>query len=261
MSIRIAIPEPASSQYVEDALSYNQRSLPQYLAALHSAGATAIPIPLHESPERIAKILSTTAGILLPGSGADIDPARYGQDRAESCDDPDPARWAVDTQLLDDAFRLRKPVLAICHGVQGMNVWLGGSLIQDIPSQIGSAVDHAPGRTVLDAHPVEIAPGSLLASLTPASEPRPLLVNSSHHQSVLAPANRLVVVARCPIDGVVEAVELVASTDKPQWVLGVQWHPERTYLHSALSRAIFAGFARAAEGWGSRRVEEALQPA
>src|ERR1700676_2529316 len=99
-SVHIAIPEPTSPLHVEDSAAYNQRSLPQYLHALYSAGATPIPIPLHETPQRVAKILSTCQGILLPGSPADIDPQMYGERPVAECEAPDPARAAVDELLI-----------------------------------------------------------------------------------------------------------------------------------------------------------------
>ena len=126
MSVHIAIPEPTSGDS-----AYNQRSLPPYLAALHSAGATAIIIPLHERQDRVARLLASVQGILLPGSRYDVDPQRYGEAPIPECDEPDPARTAVDELLLQDAFNLHKPILSICHGAQTLNVWRNGSLVQD----------------------------------------------------------------------------------------------------------------------------------
>ena len=126
--VHIAIPEPTSPQFVPDSAAYNQRSLPQYLHSLISAGATPIPVPLHESPQRVARILSTCHGILLPGSPADIDPQTYGQ-LPQGSEPPDPARAAVDELLLQDAFNLHKPILAICQGLQALNTWRNGTLI------------------------------------------------------------------------------------------------------------------------------------
>ena len=123
MCVHIAIPEPTGSDP-----EYNQRSLPPYLAALRSAGATPILVPLHERQDRVARLLSGVQGILLPGSRYDVDPQRYGEDPIPECGEPDPARTAVDELLLQDAFSLYKPILAICHGTQSLNVWLNGSL-------------------------------------------------------------------------------------------------------------------------------------
>jgi putative glutamine amidotransferase len=244
MSVLIAIPEPTSGDP-----AYNERSLPPYLAALEAAGATALVVPLNERQDRVAERLAGVHGILLPGSGYDIDPQRFGEDPIPECGEADPARTAVDELLLQDAFNLHKPILAICHGAQGLNVWCNGSLIQDLKT----AVNHRPGREVVEAHPVRIAAGSRLASLLPPGKPGEPQVNSSHHQAIRAPGDNLRVIATSPGDGVIEAVEL----DSPgHFVLGVQWHPERTYVHSAFSRAIFAAFVDAAERWEPRRVED-----
>ena len=246
MCVHIAIPEPTSS-----APAYNQRSLPPYLAALRSAGATPIIVPLHERQDRVARLLTGVQGILLPGSRFDVDPQRYGEDPVPECGEPDPARTAVDELLLQDAFSLYKPILAICHGAQTLNVWLDGSLVQDLKT----GVDHRPGQEVAEAHPVRIAPGSRLAGLIPRRHGAEPLVNSSHHQAIRVPGDNLLVSAVSPLDGVVEAIEL-DSTE--HFVLGVQWHPERTYTHSAFSRAIFAAFVQAAVVWQPRRIEESV---
>jgi putative glutamine amidotransferase len=249
MPIRIAIPEPTSSDP-----AYNQRSLPLYLAALHAAGATPIIVPLHERQDRVAKLLAGVQGILLPGSRYDVDPQRYGEDPIPECGDADPARTAVDELLLQDAFNLHKPILAICHGTQSLNVWCNGSLIQDLKTP----VNHRPGREVVEAHPVRIAQGSRLARSLPPDEPVEPQVNSSHHQAIRRPGDNLVVTAVSPGDGIIEAVEL----DSPgHFVLGVQWHPERTYTQKAFSRAIFAAFDAAAEAWEPRRIEDSVAPA
>src|ERR1700690_1478840 len=127
MTIRIAIPEPTSSD-----TEYNQRALPQYIAALHAAGATPVIVPLHERQDRVARVLAGVQGILLPGSLYDVDPERFGATRIPECGPADPGRTAVDELLLQDAFNLRKPILGICHGAQTLNVWLNGTLIQDL---------------------------------------------------------------------------------------------------------------------------------
>ena len=237
-TLRIAIPEPTSTDH-----AYNTRSLPQYIAALHSVGATATVIPLTERPDRVAKLLSTTHGVLFPGSGFDVDPERYGDSRISACEPADPARTAVDELLLQDAFNLHKPILAICYGIQSMNVWRGGSLIQDLAHEGKTRVNHQPGRTVEEAHAVQITPNSRLDRIAGAQT---FQVNSSHHQAVRVPGNSLKVTAVSPEDGVIEAAELDSSD---HFVVGVQWHPERTVTTSAVSRALFAALAHEAESW------------
>lgn len=246
MCVHVAIPEPTSSDP-----AYNQRSLPPYLAALRSAGATPIIVPLHEQQDRVARLLAGVQGILLPGSKFDIDPQRYGEDPIPDCGEADAARTAVDELLLQEAFNLRKPILAICHGAQSLNVWRSGSLVQDLKT----AVDHRPGREVVEAHPVRIEPKSRLARLIPQGYPAEPQVNSSHHQAIRIAGDSLLVSAVSPEDGVVEAVEL---NSPDHFVMGVQWHPERTYTLSAFSRAIFAAFVQAAVVWQPRPIEESV---
>jgi len=286
VSIHIAIPEPTSPLYVPGSSAYNLRSLPQYLHALHAAGATPIPIPLHETPQRVAKILSTCHGVLLPGSPADIDPQTYGESPIPACETPDPARAAVDELLIQDAFNLHKPILAICQGLQALNVWCGGTLYQDLPTQLGREVNHAPDRSIVEAHPISVTHGTRLASIVPLhdianpehkdllefrttrnsshtalplhEDPYHLYVNSSHHQAIRAHGDNLIVSARCPQDDVIEAVELNSSGPDAHFVLAVQWHPERTYIQSAFSRNIFAAFVQAAALWTPRKIEESV---
>jgi putative glutamine amidotransferase len=275
MSLRIAIPEPSVDT------EYNQRCLPSYISALQSAGATAIIVPLHERPDRVAKLLASVQGVLLPGSLFDVDPERYGESPIPACGPADSARTAVDELLLQDAFNLHKPIFGICHGTQTLNVWRNGSLIQDLPSVVGITVDHSPGRGITDAHPIAITPHSrleaILGTVKPASladtyfprtqrnpqdptlssgdDPAAPSVNSSHHQAIRTPGDNLRVTALSPADGVIEAVELDAPD---HFVVAVQWHPERTYITSAFSRALFAAFVHAAEAWQPRRIEESV---
>src|SRR5271157_1761497 len=214
MCVYIAIPEPTGSDS-----AFNQRSLPPYLAALRSAGTTPIIVPLHEHQDRVARLLAGVQGVLLPGSKFDVDPQRYGEVAAPECGPPDPARAAVDELLLQDAFNLHKPIMAICGGMQTLNVWLNGSLVQDL----NTSVNHRPGREVAEAHPVRIAPGSRLAGLVPRDNSSDPMVNSSHHQAIKIVGDGLLVSAVSPADGVIEAVEL---DSREHFVLGVQWHPE-----------------------------------
>jgi putative glutamine amidotransferase len=250
MPVQIAIPVPTSSDP-----EYNGRCLPTYVAALEAAGAQAVIVPLSEPQAHVARLLAGVQGILLPGSKHDVDPQRYGEAPIPECGEADEARTAVDELLLQDAFNLKKPILAICHGTQTLNVWRNGSLVQDLKT----AVDHMPGREVVKAHPVRIAEGSRLAALLAASgEPiggQGAQVNSSHHQAVRVPGDNLLVSAVSSMDGVIEAVEL----DAPEhFVVAVQWHPERTYAESGLSRAIFAAFRDAAAAWQPPRVEASV---
>jgi putative glutamine amidotransferase len=252
---RIAIPEPTSTD-----AAYNQRSLPQYIRAIEAAGGVAVPIPLHESPASQANMLASCSAILLPGSPADVDPARYGQQAAPATAAMDAGREAADNLLLQDAFALAKPILGICYGLQSLNVWRQGSLIQDLPhppdATAGAAesiVNHEPGREVQNAHPVRVTRGSRLSRLGPSADQDELRVsvNSSHHQAVDRPGEQLVVAAMSPEDGVIEALE---GAEPGQFVVAVQWHPERSYESSEASRALFAAFLEAARSWEPSRA-------
>jgi putative glutamine amidotransferase len=250
---RIAIPEPTSTDE-----AYNQRSLPQYIRAVEAAGGTAVPVPLHTTPAELASILASCSGVLLPGSPADVDPVRYGQDRVKECAAKDDAREAVDDLLLQGAFNQGKPILGICYGLQSLNVWRQGTLIQDLPhadAAVAGTVNHQPGREVQKAHPILVKPGSRLSHvLKAAGEEAPgLFVNSSHHQAIGRPGKALEVVATSPDDGVIEALE---GSDPNQFLVAVQWHPERSYDLSAASRALFAAFLDAAREWVASDASE-----
>jgi putative glutamine amidotransferase len=243
MAIRIAIPEPSTDA------EYNARALPQYVDALKAAGAEPVVVPLNEPQEHVAKLLKSVQGVLLPGSKFDVDPERYGEAREPECGEDDPARTAADELLLQDAFNMRKPVLAICHGAQTLNVWRNGTLIQDLKT----SVNHRPGREVVNAHPVELTKGSRLTEILAKAGEAKVQVNSSHHQAVRAAGDNLRVSAVSPDDGVVEAVELDVQD---HFVVGVQWHPERTYGQSAFSRAIFGAFVREAGEWEPPQADQ-----
>jgi putative glutamine amidotransferase len=216
--------------------------LEKYLEAVRRAGAEPVPVSVLLPPGELRQLVQTLDGLVLTGSPADVDPARYGAARRAECADPDPDRERTDFALLEHAFAEHKPVLAICFGIQSLNVFLGGSLIQDIPSDIGAKIEHEWHReegAPEPFHAAQIEPGSQLAQLAGSSEAR---VNSSHHQSVKEPARGLRLAARAP-DGVIEAVEWTGDSN---WVMGVQWHPERLAATDALAQSLFRGLVSAA---------------
>jgi putative glutamine amidotransferase len=208
---------------------------------------------LDADPGEWAAILASCSGVLLPGSPADVDPARYGQERIEECAAKDDAREAVDDLLLQGAFDEGKPILGICYGLQSLNVWRQGTLLQDLPhadASIPGVVNHQPGREVQKAHPIQVTAGTRLSRLVNGlEESTGSFVNSSHHQAVGSPGQELMIAAVSPVDGVIEALE---GADPGQFVVAVQWHPERSYDVSAASRALFAAFLDAAREWPSR---------
>ena len=360
MRPRIAIPLPHSTD-----LKYGEQALPQYMQAVEMAGGEPVRIPLDQPPAQVMKLIERCDAVLLPGSNADVDPAKFKASRHSKTESADPRRDAVDELLLRDAYDARKPVLGICYGLQILNVYRSGTLLQHIESP----VNHEAGRKVAVAHMAEIEPQSKLARIVAtgaeapnsaqpdiprlklgastvartappgdgsegvrtalsgdASEPprhaselpgdgskastaveaagtvvetpgtvveapgtaveavgtavdstRPSLqaagtaveapgfsrgissaaspgasapggtlvipVNSSHHQSAEVIGEGLRIVARCPDDGIIEAVE---GTADDHFVLAVQWHPERS-TDDARSRAIFRALIEAAK--------------
>lgn len=235
---RIAIPVPHSGDR-----DYAERALPQYEAAVRGAGGEPVRIELDQAPAQVLKQVEGCDAVLLPGSRADVDPQKYNAARHEKTAEGDLKRAAVDELLLEDAYQSRKPVLAICYGLQTLNVYRAGSLVQHIES----AINHSAGRQVPKAHTVKIDPGSRLAEIVGAKSGQVLAVNSSHHQSADASGDGLRVVARCPDDGVVEALE---GTAPDHFVLAVQWHPERSVGDAPelaeSAQAIFRAFVEAA---------------
>ena len=230
MKPRIAIPVPHSES------DYANRSLPPYLKAIEAAGGECVKIELTQNNQQIARLATMCDAILLPGSRADIDPEKYGQARHPKCAPADPARDNVDELLLQDAFNMRKPVFGICYGLQSLNVWRTGSLVQHIET----VLNHEPGKDVVRAHTVNVEPNSQLAGIIGSADG--VWVNSSHHQSADVVGDGLRIVARSQ-DGVIEAVE---GTAPDHWVVAVQWHPERTVELDEPSRRLFAAFIEAA---------------
>jgi putative glutamine amidotransferase len=249
MRPRIAIAVPHSERR-----EYNERALPQYVHAVEAEGAEAVPVPADASPTEIASILNSCQGVLLPGSPADVDPQKYGAAKDPHTNPADPGRDNVDELLLQDAHNMYKPVLGICYGLQALNVWRTGTLLQHIQSP----VNHEAGKMVPIAHEVKVEPDSELARILGDAfrqERLEIPVNSSHHQSADVAGDGLRVVARCPEDGVIEALE---GTNPQHFVLGIQWHPERSYDQDATSKAIFHAFVDAAKHWHPREVSESV---
>jgi putative glutamine amidotransferase len=214
------------------------------------AGGEPVLVSLLLSPEDMKRRAAELDAFLLTGSPADVDPVHFHAKRHPATVDADSARERTDFMLLEHALATSKPVLAICYGVQSLNVFLGGNLIQDIPSELGSKVCHSPiedetpgSADIIDAmHGALFYAGRVLElSGAPSAD-----VNSSHHQSVNEPGRGLRITAHAP-DGVVEAVEWTGDTN---WVVGVQWHPERM-PEDALAQALFRDLLAAARQVGA----------
>jgi putative glutamine amidotransferase len=222
----------------------------KYLEAVREAGGQPVPISLAASADAVARLASSLDGIVLAGSPADVEPSRYGAPRHAKCAEADEDRERIDFALLELCFAARKPVLAICYGIQSLNVFLSGTLIQDVSAEIGAKVAHSnDDEAETDTlHGIAIEAGSEISKMVGLRE---AIVNSSHHQAVLAPGNGLRITARAP-DGVIEALEWIGDEN---WVVGVQWHPERMMGSDPLGRAMFGSLVKEA---AMRKVRAAL---
>ncbi|HLK02886.1 MAG TPA: gamma-glutamyl-gamma-aminobutyrate hydrolase family protein [Candidatus Acidoferrum sp.] len=222
-----------------------REKLDNYFAAVRRAGAEAEEISLQQRPEDLTAQIERLDGFVLPGSPADVEPSRYGAVRHEKTKTLDPARDRTDSTILDHAIAERKAVLAICYGCQILNVHQRGTLVQDIPAERPGTETH--GNTDLAAgvkkgdaeHDATLMEGSRLAKLAGAGR---VHINSSHHQAIDRPGEGLRVTARSA-EGIVEGVELEGAG---QWVVGVQWHPERM-PDDAFAQKIFGDFVAAVE--------------
>ncbi len=231
---RIAIPLPVSTDQ-----AYNQRSYPDYARAVEAAGGEPQPIALDLAPDEVARLLSRCDAALLPGSPADVDPQKYDAQRDPHTAAADARRDMVDELVLQDAYNMRKPLLGICYGLQALNVWRSGTLVQHIES----SVNHEAGRKVPQAHSVRVDPHSRLATVL-GRHAREIPVNSSHHQAAAVVGDGLRAVASCPEDSVIEALE---GTSADHFVLAVQWHPERGTEQDEFAQRIFRAFVNAAK--------------
>jgi len=206
-----------------------------YVQALRDAGARPEEIVVLQPGDRVEQEFD---GVVL-GGGDDVDPARYGRDTLPTGNvEVDHGRDSIDFAVFDEAWDSGAPVLAICRGLQVVNVARGGTLVQDLPSEWPSDVVHrVPKAGNRRDHAVRVEPGTRLAEICGAAE---VSVNSRHHQAIERPADGLVICATAP-DGVIEAVE--ASDGR--WLVGVQWHPENL-TDDPVSKRLFREFVEAA---------------
>jgi putative glutamine amidotransferase len=222
----------------------NVEKLNYYFEAVRRAGGVPEHVSLGLTEDELRKQADGLDAFVLPGSPADVDPARYAEPRHPKTKTLDADRDRTDSTILEHAIAAHKPVLAICYGCQILNVHQGGSLVQDIPAEKPGTDAH--GKTDLAAsattkdleHGATLAEGSHLQKLAGATQ---VQINSSHHQSIDRPGEKLRVTAR-GTDGIVEGVELQSPDD---WVVGVQWHPERM-PEDMFAQKLFADFVRAA---------------
>lgn len=231
MKPRIAIPIPHGGDQ-----EYAMRAIPQYERAIELSGGEPVRVPLDRTPAEVMKIIERCDGVLLPGSKADVDPAKFGAEKHPKTEASDSRRDTVDELLLQDAYNMHKPILGICYGLQILNVYRSGTLLQHIETP----VNHEAGRKVRVAHQVTVEPGSKLSEILGVNS---LPANSSHHQAAEVIGDGLRVVARCPQDSIIEGLE---GTSPDHFVIAVQWHPERSFAEDDHSRAIFCSLVQAA---------------
>lgn len=243
---RVGIPWRTSTDEEQAKATGHRGKTEDYLRAVEKAGAEGVILSLKDQNER-DRLIPTLDAFVLPGSPADVEPERYGAENRGLSAPPDAAREETDRAVLRHAFAEKKPVLAICYGCQLLNVHLGGTLIQDLKAETGTATPHRT-RDLLPGgkpepkddptHPANFEPGSRLEMLAGTSQ---AVVNSSHHQAIHEPGKNLRVTSHA-CDGTVEGVEWSGDSN---WVLGVQWHPERM-LGDAFSERLFRDFVAAA---------------
>jgi putative glutamine amidotransferase len=211
-----------------------------YSEAVETCGGVPVHLSLIPKHDYIADALEGLAGILLPGSNTDTDPAYYGEEPHPMLRTVIPEKDETDRMVLDEVERLSLPLLGICFGMQALNVARGGSLIQDIGSQVEGCIKHDQGNPYnRTSHGLTIDKTSMFASLDSVKNAvGAVRVNSSHHQGVNRVGANLKAVAWAS-DGVVECIEDIRPD---RFVLGVQWHPEITFSNDTLSREIFELF-------------------
>lgn len=202
-----------------------------YVRSVEQAGG--LPVLLAPGgPDDALPLLHRLDGLLLSGGG-DIDPVLYGEEPHPRLGRVNRRRDDFELALVREALRQDRPILAICRGLQVLNVASGGTLVQDLPSSAAGGVIHdAPGRRWSLAHPVAVTPGSRLREILGRDT---VLVNSFHHQAADRVGKGLSVSARSVDDGLVEGLEI----PERRFVLAVQWHPESFWKRPATFRPLF----------------------
>lgn len=267
--VRVGIPY----RTIREEIAGEMRKHETYCRAVREAGGEPVPIPLRLDSAARQGLFSELDAFVLPGSPADVDPALYNTPRNPKSAEPDPQREQTDFAICKHAFSAHKPILAICYGVQSLNVYLGGTLVQDIPTEVVGALQHAkhPSGETVGApkedphHEVRLEPGTVLAEIARESDgevegkPSYAIVNSSHHQAVRT-LGRGLRASAISLDRIIEAFEWTGaevpgvpqnSAALSDWVVGVQWHPERMLRENPggiFAAALFRALVRAASG-------------
>ncbi len=212
----------------------------RYVQAIEDAGGLPILFPLVTNARQQRQLLAQVDGLLVTGSGSDLDPKLYGERQSVPFRQMSPLRSHLELSMSKLAYKSHLPTLGICGGMQSMNVALGGTLIQDIAVQHSTDIDHLPSWSATkNAHSIVIDQNTLLHRIVGKSKIR---VNSSHHQSVKNVPGRIATSAVAS-DGVIEAIEALAHP----FFLGVQWHPEFLYKRDPLQKKLFQALIKFAK--------------
>lgn len=231
--VRTAVVSPSDSK-AESVIFLQERTT----RAILDAGGIPLVLPITSSRTTIREILERLDGILVSGGNFDIHPKLYGEQSIEALGEVKEERTQFELELISLALDRNQPILGVCGGQQAINVALGGSLYQDIATQIPNAIDHQQG-TVKEqgGHQIKIHDGTKLTQVLGQDT---LTVNSTHHQAVKTLGRGLIVNAKAE-DGIIEGVE----SQNHSFVLGVQWHPEFLIEKDLLHRKIFASLISA----------------
>jgi len=212
-----------------------------YVAAIEAAGGVPVILPCGADFDIYCRFVELCDGFMFTG-GCDIHPARYGEDILPECGNIQEHRDVIELAFFEKAIKTDKPIIAICRGIQMVNVALGGTLYQDIPSQIHTALTHSQTEGRFEpSHSVTVVENTPLAAMTGGKTS--MVANSFHHQAIKALGRGLAVMAYAD-DGVIEAVYL---PNKP-YFRAYQWHPERLQAIDADNLAIFSEFIKACRG-------------
>jgi putative glutamine amidotransferase len=218
-----------------------------YSEAVEAAGGIPLHISLIPNADYISALMDHVDGVLLPGSDSDVDPQRYGRDPHPQLGTVQPLKDETDLLVLEEIERRRLPLFGICFGMQVLNVSRGGTLTQDIGSQLPAAIKHEQGAPRdRHSHSVRLLEGSLMAELAQSSNAP---VNSHHHQAIETVGRELMATAWAS-DGLVEALE---DPRADRFVMGVQWHPEIGWERDTFARALFERFVNEATAFANSR--------
>jgi len=226
-----------------------------YSEAVEAAGGSPIHISLIPNADYVESVVAQLEGILLPGSDSDVDPLRYGQQPHPQLGAVQTIKDETDLLVIEAAERRGIPIFAICFGMQVLNVSRGGTLIQDINSQVPNAIKHEQGiPRDRPSHLVRLSENTRLSQIAGAVD---AIVNSHHHQAVESLGANLVATA-WTTDGVIEALE---DPRPDRFIVAVQWHPEIGWQNDLLSQRLFRAFVNEAMNAREAEVSSVSTPA